>query len=111
MVPGSTLMYGSSFCMVTRRPRALRRRPSEEAVMPLPRELATPPVTKMCFVTGQQRTASPDPLRGRSVARAATEAVEPPQRGRGLDPPAERHELAQHVQRHQRHEDGDPGRL
>src|SRR5262245_40350139 len=51
MVPGSTLMYGSSFCIVTRRPRILRRRPSEEAVRPLPRELATPPVTKMCFAT------------------------------------------------------------
>jgi hypothetical protein len=25
--------------------------------MPLPRELATPPVTKMCFVTGPQHTS------------------------------------------------------
>src|SRR5438105_3935955 len=56
MVPGSTLMYGSSFCIVTRRPRLLRRRPREAAVMPLPRELATPPVTKMCLVTGDQTT-------------------------------------------------------
>src|SRR3954453_1414154 len=52
MVPGSTLRYGSSFCMVTRRPRDFSRRPSEEAVRPLPSEEATPPVTKMCFVTG-----------------------------------------------------------
>src|ERR1043166_4656424 len=35
--------------MVTRRPRDLRRRPSEEAVRPFPRLEATPPVTKMCF--------------------------------------------------------------
>src|SRR5664279_835202 len=50
MVPGSTLMYGSSFCMVTRRPREVSRRPRLEAVSPLPREEATPPVTKMCLV-------------------------------------------------------------
>src|SRR4029450_9302218 len=49
MVPGSTLMYGSSFCMVTRRPRAFIRRPSDAAVRPLPSDEATPPVTKMCF--------------------------------------------------------------
>src|SRR3954470_7055216 len=49
IVPGSTLMYGSSFCIVTRRPRSLSNRPSEEAVKPFPRELATPPVTKMCL--------------------------------------------------------------
>ena len=49
-------MYGSSFWSVTRRPRALSRRPSEDAVSPFPRELVTPPVTKMCFVTGGQHT-------------------------------------------------------
>src|SRR5690606_36389220 len=43
-------MYGSSFCIVTRRPRAFSRRPREEAVMPFPRDEATPPVTKMCLV-------------------------------------------------------------
>ena len=42
-------MYGSSFCIVTRRPLLFSRRPSEAAVRPLPKELATPPVTKMCF--------------------------------------------------------------
>src|SRR5438093_2045505 len=46
MVPGSMLMYGSSFRMETGTPRALRMRPIEAAVMPLPRELVTPPVTK-----------------------------------------------------------------
>src|SRR5256885_8892343 len=47
-------MYGSSFCIVTRTPRFLSRRPSEDAVSPLPSEEATPPVTKMCLVTGSQ---------------------------------------------------------
>jgi hypothetical protein len=46
MVPGSTLRYGSSFCIVTLRPRDFRSRPREEAVRPLPRLDATPPVTK-----------------------------------------------------------------
>src|SRR5438128_4085802 len=58
MVPGSTLMYGSSFCSVTRRPLLLSSRPRDEAVRPLPRLLATPPVTKMCLVTGSQPTAA-----------------------------------------------------
>src|SRR5215210_3135425 len=35
--------------MVTRSPRAFRSRPSDEAVSPLPSELATPPVTNTCF--------------------------------------------------------------
>src|SRR6476469_3295679 len=63
IVPGSTLMYGSSFCMVTRSPRLLSSRPSEEAVRPFPSELATPPVTKMCFATGTHRTARPPATR------------------------------------------------
>src|SRR4051812_4039492 len=42
-------MYGSSFRMETRRPRALRMRPTLAAVMPLPREEVTPPVTKTYF--------------------------------------------------------------
>src|SRR5262245_42499578 len=50
MVPGSTLRYGSSFCIVTRSPRALSRRPRLDAVRPLPRLEATPPVTKRCLV-------------------------------------------------------------
>src|ERR1700733_8748425 len=45
MVPGSTLRYGSSFCMLTRRPRSFSRGPILEAVSPLPRLEATPPVT------------------------------------------------------------------
>src|SRR6478672_7899764 len=50
IVPGSTLRYGSSFCMTTRRPRAVSRLPRLAAVRPLPREETTPPVTKMCLV-------------------------------------------------------------
>src|SRR5262245_19515307 len=53
IVPGSTLMYGSSLRIETRRPRALNRRPMLAAVMPLPREEVTPPVTKTYFDTGQ----------------------------------------------------------
>src|SRR5690348_5632674 len=47
MVPGSTLMYGSSFINVTLRPRASRMDASEADAMPLPREDTTPPVTKI----------------------------------------------------------------
>src|SRR6266446_1102332 len=52
MVPGSTLMYGSSLRIETWRPRALRSRPTLAAVMPLPREEVTPPVTKTYFAMG-----------------------------------------------------------
>src|SRR5688572_6257985 len=47
MVPGSTLRYGSSFCMETEMPRDLRILPRLAVVIPLPTELTTPPVTKM----------------------------------------------------------------
>ena len=46
-------MYGSSLRMETLRPRALSRRPTLAAVMPLPREEVTPPVTKTYFAMGQ----------------------------------------------------------
>src|ERR1700756_5341131 len=49
IVPGSTFRYGSNFCSWTRRPRALRRRPSEAATIPLPSAETTPPVTKTYF--------------------------------------------------------------
>src|SRR5918996_5390525 len=71
IVPGSTLRYGSSFCIVTRRPRERSRRPRLEAVRPLPSEEATPPVTNTCLV-GCDPAASftglhPIPGRGRSL--------------------------------------------
>src|SRR5215213_4015856 len=50
IVPGSTLRYGSSFCIVTRSPRCLSRLPNDDAVSPLPSEEATPPVTNRCLV-------------------------------------------------------------
>src|SRR3954463_2578840 len=46
-------MYGSSFRMETRRPRALSSRPMLAAVMPLPSEEVTPPVTKTYFAMDQ----------------------------------------------------------
>src|SRR5438093_13379399 len=49
MVPGSTLRYGSSFWRETVKRRAFRMFPIEAAVMPLPREETTPPVTKTYF--------------------------------------------------------------
>src|SRR4051812_44278233 len=51
MVPGSTLIYGSNFCSRTRRPRCSRSMPTEAQVSPLPSELTTPPVTKICLAT------------------------------------------------------------
>src|SRR5215203_611806 len=53
MVPGSTLMYGSSLRIETLRPRALNRRPTLAAVMPLPSEEVTPPVSKTYFAMGR----------------------------------------------------------
>jgi len=49
MVPGSTLMYGSSFCSVTLKPRLSIKAPMEAAARPFPREESTPPVMKMNF--------------------------------------------------------------
>src|SRR4051794_29627671 len=104
-------MYGSSFCIVTRRPRPFSRRPRDDAVMPLPRELATPPVTKMCFVTGEQANpravlspgmAEPrqalQGLRRRRIERPTPEAVHEPQRRHPIDHLRERHLLAREVE-------------
>lgn len=49
-------MYGSNFCMRTRRPRRSNNMPIEALVSPLPSELTTPPVTKMCFVMEENHT-------------------------------------------------------
>src|SRR5690242_1082063 len=46
-------MYGSSLRMETESPRALRIRPMLAAVIPLPREEVTPPVTKTYFDMGR----------------------------------------------------------
>src|SRR5271169_4733359 len=50
MVPGSTLIYGSSFCTATLNPRSLRIKPDAAAVTPFPTDETTPPVKKRYFV-------------------------------------------------------------
>src|ERR1700737_5501770 len=49
IVPGSTLRYGSSFCRETVRWPPFRMFPMDAAVIPLPSEETTPPVTKTYF--------------------------------------------------------------
>ncbi len=49
MVPGSTLMYGSSFIMATFRPRASSSMPRLAESTPLPMEDTTPPVVNTYF--------------------------------------------------------------
>src|SRR5918997_2790487 len=53
IVPGSTLMYGSNFWIVTDSPRATSSRPREAAAMPFPSAETTPPVTKTKRVSGR----------------------------------------------------------
>ncbi len=49
-MPGSTLMYGSALRIDALKPTFLRRVAILAAAIPLPRELKTPPVTKMYLV-------------------------------------------------------------
>src|ERR671935_1360573 len=72
IVPGSTLMYGSNFWTWTLRPRAFSRRPSDAAVMPLPRDETTPPVTKTYF--GGRAATSVPPGASRSLLRCEEQA-------------------------------------
>src|SRR5215470_9599830 len=62
MVPASTLMYGSIFCRVTRKPRASRREPMDAAASPLPSEDTTPPVTKMNLVVTSRLLSRCEPF-------------------------------------------------
>ena len=78
IVPGSMFRYGSNFWAWTRRPRALSRRPSEAATMPLPSAETTPPVTKTYFVW---RTASRRPAQRVEVAEAGRALDQRPERG------------------------------
>src|SRR5215471_1957772 len=57
-------MYGSNFCSRTRRPRCSSNMPIDAQVRPLPRELTTPPVTKICLVClkGGVMSASSPPV-------------------------------------------------
>src|SRR5258708_30229455 len=54
IVPGSTLMYGSSLRLVTRIPREARIAARDEAAMPFPSEETTPPVTNTNLVIGDK---------------------------------------------------------
>src|SRR5689334_23421876 len=47
IVPGSTLIYGSSLISATCNPRLSSKQPIDEAANPLPRLETTPPVTKI----------------------------------------------------------------
>ncbi len=47
MVPGSMLIWGSNFWIVTLRPRFFKSRPKLAATIPFPIEETTPPVTKI----------------------------------------------------------------
>src|SRR5947209_9764807 len=60
MVPGSTLMYGSSFTRETLILRDSRMAASEAAAMPFPREETTPPVTKTYLVIHDLRAGNRD---------------------------------------------------
>src|SRR5881227_4365571 len=54
IVPGSTFRYGSNFWTSTFRPRDFSSRPSDAAVIPLPSDETTPPVTNTylaCLLT------------------------------------------------------------
>src|SRR5215472_12716531 len=76
--------------MLTRRPRSLSRRPRLEAVRPLPRLDATPPVTKRCLVeTGRDERGAVPKVRlpwslscGKSAGpRGIRISARPPQTG------------------------------
>src|SRR5450755_4490690 len=63
MVPGSTLIYGSSLTIAILRPRASSIAPSEAEARPLPREETTPPVTNTNLVMLGHRRFSEQPNR------------------------------------------------
>src|SRR3989442_6227604 len=80
-------MYGSHFWIVTLRPRSTSRRPSDAAAMPLPRELTTPPVTKMYFV---ELTDSPPSVAASAPLRRTGDPPRCPRPGRRTPPTAPR---------------------
>src|SRR5260370_20331247 len=71
MVPGSTLMYGSSLMLVTRMLRDSRIAAREAAAMPFPREETTPPVTKTYLVIYLARVGMEEFTRKRRSQRDA----------------------------------------
>src|SRR5215213_7013879 len=78
IVPGSTLMKGSNFWRTTLKPRLLSNIPSAAALVPLPMDDTTPPVTKIYLVSliytpKERNNATPPPslrvgIRGRNPA-------------------------------------------
>src|SRR5438477_6438709 len=123
-------MYGSSFWSVTRKPRLLSSRPSDDAVSPLPRLDATPPVTKTCLanahapsedadtamatvapacaIFGDQRPLSSRAAGSHSSRSAAAELVEPTEHRNPLDDTAERDQLARDRERDEDREHDGP---
>src|SRR6266511_5811620 len=97
-------MYGSSFWTTTFRPRALKRRPREAVVMPLPSPEATPPVTKMnlvSFTTGSdcsRRHRRGGRFGSRSSAGEPSEPIEPTERRDRVDQAREGDGLREEVQ-------------
>src|ERR1043166_8379663 len=83
MVPGSTLRYGSILREATARPRAARMRPREAAVMPLPREEVTPPVTNTNFGNATTSGVFPILLRADISGHISPDPNEDSAAGRG----------------------------
>src|SRR5256886_11320580 len=69
------LMYGSSFWRETLRPRAFRMVPIDAAVIPLPIEETTPPVTKTYFGTGTLFYAGAGPSASRIFRQPGVSCV------------------------------------
>src|SRR6266851_3810411 len=80
MVPASTLMYGSIFWSVTRKPRASSSEPMDAEARPLPSDDTTPPVTKMYFVGTSSLLPGLEPVTNIRDFRLSVPvlAVEPP---------------------------------
>ena len=73
MVPGSTLMYGSSFWKVTVKPLASSSEPMDAAESPLPSEESTPPVMKMNLVFLLREAFMLEPFWRRNRREAASD--------------------------------------
>src|SRR5919199_553191 len=95
---------------MTRRQRALRSRPRDAAVMPLPRLETTPPVTKTCLVT-LPPVSTRVPMRPnawRLPIQAPGKAVDRFQPSRPLDDGGEGPSLRSQIQGHEQYDGDDP---
>src|SRR5215831_6184312 len=115
IVPGSTLMYGSSLRLVTRMPREARMAARDAAAMPFPSEETTPPVTNTNLVMDDKfwklavypkclaETNSFHAVKQSSLRKAAHEArhgaLAPDQRQHRVDRRRRRRPRHQHPQR------------